>query len=500
MNRQYTVLIAEDEYEIGRSLSTFINLHPHFTVVGYVRNGLEAIEFFQKTLPDVLFTDIRMPLMDGLGLLEYIADHQLPVKTVVVSGYDSFDYVRTAMKYGSVDYLLKPILADQCAGVLDVLLYSLKQDAYTNFDLNVALSHRTELPEHTGELFLLAGCFGNFPFSVSNQAVPPAPWKELVEGVLPTDFPYWTGIKAQVEYLLFTCTNKETAIYAAEQIYEKACNWVPTRYPGLCFTICNVHTSSSLPEIADKLYRELQISSVFCRCVFLQHLTNPGDSKTQSPHANVFEMDGLLANCVKHRSVVLLREFLRGKCEEWKQKMTPSIAMLNYLKIQYINIAQKASSTQVAPIPYEWEANFDRALTQSDSWEQLYKRILSLYTYLITQSVPANAARKIAREIETYICNNYMDPISNLTLAKQFGFVPSYISKIFKEYKGVSPCSYLTTVRIQNAKTLILEDRDIVMQEVASRVGFSDLSYFTKVFKKEVGVTPSEFKKKVIEK
>ena len=96
-----------------------------------------------------------------------------------------------------------------------------------------------------------------------------------------------------------------------------------------------------------------------------------------------------------------------------------------------------------------------------------------------------------------YIRENYQTDITNQLLSRKFGFVPSYISKIFKAYKGVSPCSYLTDVRMEKAKRMIIEQPDQSLSVIAAAVGYTDFSYFTKVFKRSFGVTPSAYRNSI---
>lgn len=121
MKRVYSVLIAEDESEIRRALAAMVEEHPSFRVAGCAGDGKAALRMIEALRPDVLMTDIRMPYMDGLELLQALDVRGIRIKTVIISGYSSFSYARTAMKYGASDYLLKPLLPAQCQQTLDLL-------------------------------------------------------------------------------------------------------------------------------------------------------------------------------------------------------------------------------------------------------------------------------------------------------------------------------------------------------------------------------------------
>lgn len=106
----YTVIIVDDEPIIKKSLSKLIEMKfPHFRVVGYASDGMEALRLATVHLPDLIITDIRMPEMDGIELIRQIEGLEKEIITVVVSGYDEFEYAQLALRHGASDYLLKPI-------------------------------------------------------------------------------------------------------------------------------------------------------------------------------------------------------------------------------------------------------------------------------------------------------------------------------------------------------------------------------------------------------
>jgi two-component system response regulator YesN len=113
------VLIAEDEVWIRSAIVMMVEkLGPQFRVVGETGNGEEAWEFIGKHWPSILITDIMMPRKDGLWIAEKIYERQLPMTTIIASGYDNFQYAKQAMRYGISEYLLKPINEEELFGAL----------------------------------------------------------------------------------------------------------------------------------------------------------------------------------------------------------------------------------------------------------------------------------------------------------------------------------------------------------------------------------------------
>jgi len=131
MNRRrtYSVLIAEDEALIRRHLARKVAEQcPGFEVVAEAADGQEALEAAAELAPDVVITDIRMPVMDGLALTRELYYAHPDVRVVIVSGYDEFGYAKTALSLGVKDYLLKPVADEEVRSVMSRLAIQLEAE------------------------------------------------------------------------------------------------------------------------------------------------------------------------------------------------------------------------------------------------------------------------------------------------------------------------------------------------------------------------------------
>lgn len=113
------VLVAEDEKPLLRGIKMLVEeIDPHFTVVKCAVNGKEAIEYLSANRVDVVFTDINMPIVDGLELMKYLSAEHPETIVVVISGYNDFEYAQKAIRFGVKEYLLKPIVKEELAAIL----------------------------------------------------------------------------------------------------------------------------------------------------------------------------------------------------------------------------------------------------------------------------------------------------------------------------------------------------------------------------------------------
>ena len=107
---KYTVLVVEDEFEQRRAIIERVNWDAAgFEVVGEAENGVEALDLIETLEPDLILTDIRMPMLSGLELAVKVRKIRPATQIVILSGYDSFEYARTAINCNIISYLLKPI-------------------------------------------------------------------------------------------------------------------------------------------------------------------------------------------------------------------------------------------------------------------------------------------------------------------------------------------------------------------------------------------------------
>ena len=119
-----TILVVEDESRARRGLITMIHsISPSYEIIGDASNGRTAFEIILSKRPDVVFTDIRMPQMDGLELIKKVRSFQMNTRFVIVSAYEEFEYARQALTLGVDDYLVKPVMKEDVEKILGLSFF-----------------------------------------------------------------------------------------------------------------------------------------------------------------------------------------------------------------------------------------------------------------------------------------------------------------------------------------------------------------------------------------
>ena len=130
------------------------------------------------------------------------------------------------------------------------------------------------------------------------------------------------------------------------------------------------------------------------------------------------------------------------------------------------------------------------------SAEDCVNRLMQVLRTLQSEPAARRDQREIVEEIARQLETDYHLPYSAEALARQYNFVPGYLTRIFKQYKGVRPSEYLFSVRIERAKAMLKANPDVLVKDVAASVGYSDPHYFSNLFKRATGHWPTEYQQK----
>jgi two-component system, response regulator YesN len=139
----FTVVVVEDEKLIAKNIAKNIEIvNKNFKVISIENNGEDALNFIKQQTPDVIFTDIQMPVMDGIELIRQISEYNNYIKCVVLSGHDDFTYAKSAIEYGVFAYLLKPVDIDELTNLLKrlELTFISSQDMLSNIQKSPSYS------------------------------------------------------------------------------------------------------------------------------------------------------------------------------------------------------------------------------------------------------------------------------------------------------------------------------------------------------------------------
>ncbi|KAB8131024.1 response regulator [Gracilibacillus oryzae] len=511
------VFLVDDDVFVRKGIQTLIDWKNYgFEVCGEADNGEDALDLIHQLRPDLVITDIRMPVLDGLTLIERVideADH--PPSFILISGYNDFKYAQSALRFGVQDFLLKPVDQEeihktlQCVSAKiiqknEMVDYTKNQSSasvikkYLSEEINQSISARTPHPILNSKQFTFA--------------------KIEVNG-MELDYPQ---LGPRIEKILNQYKGVETIAF-----YEDGIGYY-----------CIVVTDQFLELNQLTLYIFLhKIESQISKCLSLPVIVYAGDTVSdvmalrQSYHAArdriqykyiLGDKTLISSNSVENKEVYYIDiehshydQMIEYMEENNKELIRKQVHLMLELAVSK-QLAKDAVRTIVNRMNHEvlkqikdadrydpdishfkrmviWD-QYPLTLNQLD---QLWYSFLSECSELLNE-LNNNRMKGTIHHIKRYIHKNYDQPITMKSIANEFYINPVYMGQLFKKTYGIYFKDYILNVRIIEAKKL-LRKTDMKVYEVAQKVGFNNPDYFVTQFEKAAGKTPSQYRKHLID-
>jgi len=520
----YKVLLVDDERIILEGLSVVVEWERHGTALaGKAKNGAEALGMIREIRPDIVITDLKMPNMNGLELIAAVREEFPDIVFVILSGYDEFEYAQRAMQYGVRHYLLKPCGEREIMDTLDRVVAELRaaeerkrytQGARAQFEkmkpqlkqqlLKEFLTNKTYgmkewescraifgLPDGDARvrLVLLEPDAASAPeyeqlFALLNIA------SELIAGRAPVHLDAVIGERVAILCETTPLDELKPVIGNVQRVYQA--------YYG-------IETTAAVSDEADvgslrRLYKET-LESLSGR-FYLGGGSIITRADTPQP-ANMLDLPDAeeLARAVRGGSADEA-ESLLGDCFRRLKAMRLDVQIARtYLAELYMMLIRQAPQDRLA-------AYFERAvpLLSSGTLGQMERTVLDVAREIASCYYDANLRHRSDLVRRMLVCIEERLGDETLTLGRLAGEVffmnADYLGRLFRKETGERFSNYLLAARIERAKRLIAETGPAQLRigAIAEAVGFgNNPQYFSQVFKKHTGFTPTEYKRRMSE-
>ena len=495
------VLIVEDEPPIARAVARLVEEHPAFAAAGIESDGKRALELLQKEQIDVVITDIRMPVMDGLTLLQHIHSEYPRVHTVILSGYQIFSYAQTAIEYQAFDYLLKPVTRERMNRLLDKLevTCAVASKEERRRELKKSIDGETPLQAGGSDCVVMLLCAGALPHSGTDLLVPGQLfWSKvdlegLLEQALGDNFLLFNGKHNAERIVVAEIRDTGRILDSIEAFFQNL-----ARDNSIAITLVGHSVPVAIPKVWEiinrlrlLLYQEIRLGK---SQLIWRNCMQPMPAQQEVSLDKLPVELAVEAICVQNGSQLgkIIEEVLETaeKCDFTQLDFMRFLELI----INDSRIASRMNTRQYAAVKLE----LSEAVANTVDKTNLAKDLTSVMLLLGGES-DSKGKKDLQRtmdEVEQFLLDNFNKPISNEMLSRQFGFVPSYLSKIFRKYKGLSPSEFLTHYRVERAKQFMDAKSDLLVRDIAYLVGYTDHHYFSKIFKRETGIWPTEYQRK----
>ncbi|MGO4108335.1 response regulator transcription factor [Paenibacillus sp. YAF4_2] len=506
----YKVLVVDDEPFMLEGWKTMVNWEEHgFELCWAVSDGKEALDVMEHEVPDLVFTDLQMPVMDGLELIRQMKQHPelKDTTTVIVSGYSRFDAAQFAIKHQIEQYLLKPLIEEEIHELLDTLHLTLDERQVADHlageaeslsavfvralqddeESRIALLRMMNCPaEAAGRLLL-----------VDRTGGAPSPSKAEVEAILPEGFGCVEGAAGCVTMLVWSDQREAHSSQELDATVRMMAARLAEEWPSCLIYISGRTEGWRHLSQLNKQLLELRSRSMY---------------KGQS---GVYWYDGLHEQGqwrwedAASRTAVLLRAVeqndeaaIRGTAESLAVFIIGAVepagslaASLSYLQGGLLRAYHKAGGNTEQPPEWLMLKYGRNDMQQAGDVTPLSERIAKTCLQAAEQIEDLNSKRPEGRlqEAVTFVTTHFRDKLQLKELAEQFRLNPVYLGQQFKRVTGYCFNDYVHLQRIKEAKKLLLRT-DLKVSVIASELGYHSTEYFGSVFKSLTKVSPSAYK------
>ncbi|CAM3420927.1 response regulator [Paenibacillus lupini] len=497
-----TVLIVEDQPNFREGLKFFISQSmANWTVIGEAETGEEGWNKAVELKPDLILMDIHMPVMNGIELAERIHRHNLDILFIIITGFQDFQYAQSAIRYGAMDFLLKPCSDEDISGILDSAFKRLrvkrKEQQATKEHLlrSILLKYQRnqELASHFIQLFQssqlwLITITDYFPAAKNYRAddlyvLQYGIYNIILELALSEDADAKLLILKEDQFILSLSSSEHTT----ESWRENAAIAV-REYLGIEIDSILLGTSSNIPQL-------MSVYTDYC-----EHLTLPTGIPQPEGKSNKHQA----VEAVKNEVMSLIISGDHLALQDYFEKVGQQVGILHLTEGKLNVINHTLALDQISEVlglfshqskPVEVLLQMIDQLHNNGELRNWFKDTCRDFTARLERwKQQANPYVNSIQQAIDYIEEHYLDnDLSIKQVAECIHLNPSYLSTLFKKETGETFTGYVTRLKLQKAQVL-LRNTDMKISEICQTVGFDDSTYFSSVFKKHFQVSPSEFR------
>lgn len=526
------LLICEDENIIRKGfILTIKKLNIEFENIYEASDGFQALQLCQKHTPNIIITDIRMPLMDGLSFIAEAKKVSPHSQFIILSGYDNFEYARTAIKYGVKDYLLKPCSKKEITDTLNQVIQTVEKEMAHSSELEKKHSTYEKALNQLQKIFLGNILQGKYPNAEIKEHLASygiclnIPWFQVLclhiasEDLTCVDM---TNYKLHMEWF-FSVVSQYFSFYPAElptndsiiilgfqkasvrfrnvwiNLEEKVELYQQQHGIRFHFSISRIENNySSLPLLYQEAknflnYRFFYPETTFfcsgtCKSEQISSITVPSAMMESLYHSFIGK-----SRFDFRQNFYKMLQYISNT-----QNITPSGFSSCLEDVGRYLILAAIQNKHITNLHSSLILNVKECFTHCNNIEELYKEIygkLSDYRDAILKDNSNFIALTLSpvEQAISYIDQNYYKEIDLTSISKLVSMNSSYFSSQFKKRTGLSFSNYLQRVRLEKAKNFLLYSNQ-KLHEISESVGIGNEKYFCKLFKEYTGITPTEFK------
>ena len=531
------MVLADDEVIVRDGLREIITWEEYgIEIIGEAADGQEAVDLCLELSPDILFTDIRMPFLDGLEVASILKERGKELKVIIFSGIQDFGYAKSALNINAEGYILKPLDVSELIAVVRKVVAKISAERNMAEKINKLKEQLNENFGAAREKFL-----HNVLLGINKKEADIREKLAYFKQPFNADEPMVVAILEIDEYSKtianYSEEEKQLLSFSVTSVVEELLN---SYCRGFCILMNDneygmlfneeeppspqtdtdifaelvktleafLHVSASI-GVGRMVHSVLAIHSAYKDAVNALHFKfytgkgsiinisdiRPNLEKPEYP--DLYEEQNQLVHLIRAGNVQETEQALQNLFAGFRSDQRYTIEYIQRIGIELIYVVSRALyeiGEDIGAIAGKRPAILDTLYKTEHLFElqqQLNDFMLSIANDFAKKYAQKNG--KTIRDIKNIIETQYMEELSVNKIAEAVYLSPNYMSLVFKRETGETISDYLTRKRMDVAKEL-LQKTDSKILDIANMVGFQDASYFSKVFKKHTGVHPQKYR------
>lgn len=497
----YKVMVVEDSKPIVRDIVQKIKqFNPCIEDIKIAYDGEKALSILEANKLDILFTDIKLPYMDGLTLIQKAKSLYPSLKCVIISGYDDFEFAHKALKLQVDEYILKPVDAEEFRKIMTNLTIEITKNTVIKQE-EVLSSILNKNKVYKDKVYLP----NNYMISVVRIGLVPKFSGMLTKDEIYSsmDMPSSNG-SVLIANTKFVC--EKVLVYDLYRISEEKIN---VRNKAVFQELTEIHPhlnmmcSGKLSDIERLAEQHMDLSNNLSSLILLN---KPGIYSATNSFSNnslaklnteAIVLQKKMQSILRNKSLYDVHTEVSRSIRSWEENDYPLIFIRRFLTDILDEIYTLLGNDERLPLEAPND-QIDRLLSDCISYSDLEDKVLEYYNIFLQGRIEKSGSpMETAGNIEKYLRDNIYGNITMQDISDEFKISPSYISRLMKMYYNNSPMDYYNRLKIKEAKLLLSKNPDMLVKDIAEILGFNDQHYFSKVFKMQYGLSPVDYKSKV---
>lgn len=511
MTELHKLIIVDDEQIVREGIKNLLDWEAlGYHIAGEAANSTEAFKLIKEQKPELVLLDVRMPGMYGTDFIKMAREEGCTAEFIIISGYSEFKYAQQALKYGASYYLTKPIDEDELQDAVTTIREKIEKNSHNKQSFS---KYRVKAHSKIIADLMTMGIDESIDYdelSLSSPIYQVIIYENFTPYVETFDFAdilkltndgnsFFESVKIENHNVILL--KGKSAISHFERAIDHLGTEIQKGSPLDMIFFAVGEKVDSLEKIHDSYETAVRIVSRRFLCERGQHFVTADDVPDESELSEKLTQEW--SDDLVKRATDYIETGSKGRLNQLYEEMRRTIfyctenisdikAFLSGVFMQIkANITRAYSSID---FPFAADASIISLFSSKYYLYEIIEYFQETFDMVI-RAVGGTSGEGVIQEMIDYIGHNYSEPLKLESLAMLFGYNSSYLGKLFTQKIGMNFNTYLDDVRVKEARKL-LETTDLKIYEISSRVGYNDVDYFHRKFKKFTGASPAEYRRK----